>query len=527
MSFPDRPPGRRFTPAGWNGRRAARRAGTDYRWPFAPPPEPDPRAGSGPAWQAGSAPWVRSIRPLDNEQPRRWGPPRAVTLWVPVVLSFLVQVVPAVVALNRGGRTGPAFVVVLLALVGPLALIAARRFPGPVVAIATAAAVADLLFTPGSGAPYLALAFAIVSAMVRSARTWALASVATGWLLTLVGAILLGIEWHPFRIIATSLGILIVVLIGEAIRTRTQRVAQFQAALRRRREEAAQAERERIARELHDVLAHSLSQINVQAAMGLHLIDAHPEKAREALGNIKATSKTALDEVRGVLGFLRAEGSAAGTTVLDDAPTLFDYSTIPGEAGYGGDVVGVVGVAGAAGAGAASAGGRGGAVGSLGSALASASQVLGGGLTSGAPLAPQADLSRLPALVSSLSTSEFRVELHNRLDVAPPPGIQLALFRIAQESLTNVTRHAGATEARVVLEQRGDDYVLRVSDNGRGGTAPRATSGRNPGGRGLLGMKERAELLGGHLEAGPISTGGFAVVATVPRVPRAPRRSRP
>lgn len=446
----------------------------------------------------------------------RWGPPRAVTLWVPVVVAFLVQVLPAFVAFNRGGRTVEGLFVILLALVGPLALIGARRFPGPVVAVAAAAACADLLFTPGSGAPYLALAFAIVSAMVRSARNWAIGSVAVGWVVTLVGAILLGIDWHPFRIIATSLGVLLVVLVGEAIRTRSHRVAQFQAAARRRREEAAQAERERIARELHDVLAHSLSQINVQAGMGLHLIEAHPEKAREALSNIRATSKTALDEVRGVLGFLRSEGSTVGSTALDDAPTLFDYSTIPGEVGYAGD---------SADDAAAVAPPSPAAAATLSSEAAyPGSSAAAGQAESSAPLAPQADLSRLPALIASVSTSDLHVELENRLPALPPPGIQLALFRIAQESLTNVTRHSGASEARVVLEQRGDDYVLRVSDNGRGGAPHRAADSRASGGRGLLGMKERADLLGGRLEAGPLSTGGFAVVATIPRVAR---RSRP
>ncbi|WP_253259759.1 sensor histidine kinase [Subtercola boreus] len=517
MPSADRPERRRFTAAEWSRRRGVRRIRSEHRWPFSPPPEPERSVGGGPAWQPGSAPWVRSIRPSEVEVPRRWGPPRAVTLWVPVVVSLLVQGVPALMAFGRAGRPGTGLLVVFLALVGPLALIGARRFPGPVVAIATAAAAADLLFTPGSGAPYLALAFAIVSAMVRSARTWALASVTTGWILTLAGAILLGIDWHPFRIIATSLGILIVVLVGEAIRTRTHRVAQFQAAVRRRREEAAQAERERIARELHDVLAHSLSQINVQAAMGLHLIDAHPEKAREALGNIKTTSKTALDEVRGVLGFLRSEGAAAGATVLDDAPTLFDYSTIPGEAGYAGESAGAEGGARAV----AGGGAWFSAVGGVSEAPPlRESRALFPGVRSGAPLAPQADLSRLPALVSSMSTSDFRVELDNRLRDTPPPGVQLALFRIAQESLANVTRHAGASEARVVLEQQGDDYLLRVSDNGRSAVAGRQPSSRKAGGRGLLGMKERAELLGGSLEAGPLGSGGFAVVARVPRVPR-------
>ncbi|RFA20254.1 hypothetical protein B7R25_09650 [Subtercola boreus] len=269
---------------------------------------------------------------LDLDHPvTRFGPPPAVRLWLPVVISFFVQVVPAVMAFDRGDRALGGFLGVLFAVVGPLALIGARRFPGPVVAIATAVSCADLLLTPGSGAPYLALAFAILSAMVRGARNWAVASVATGWVLALVGAILLGIDWHPFRTIATSLGILLVLVIGEIIRTRAERLALFRAAMRKRREDAAQSERERIARELGDVLAHSLSLITVQAGIGLHLLDTEPEQAREALAEIRATSTTALDEVRGVLGFLRSEGGVPGSSATDAAPTLFDDSTFPGD----------------------------------------------------------------------------------------------------------------------------------------------------------------------------------------------------
>ncbi|QWT23533.1 sensor histidine kinase [Subtercola sp. PAMC28395] len=421
-----------------------------------PSPDHDPSADRTPeAWANRADAISRWERRTSADAPagNRSGPPRWARLWLPVIISFLVQVVPALVVTNRA-RLPPelALPIVALALVGPLALIGARRFPGPVVAIATAATAADLLFTPGSGAPYLALAFAVISAIVRGARRWAFASIAAGWVVVLVGSATLGVPWHPGRVLLTALGIIVVMLIGEAVRTRGERVAAFQAASRKRREDAAGAERVRIARELHDVLAHSLSQINVQAGMGLHLIDSQPEKAREALSNIKATSKTALDEVRGVLGFLRSEGNI----------------------GWG------------------------------------AEEIL-----SEAALVPQADLSRLPALVKSISTDELSVQLDNRLTSEPPPGVQLALYRIAQESLTNIVRHAGATNAEVLLVEHPADYVLAVTDNGTS-TDHRAASSVTEG-RGLLGMRERAELLGGRLDAGPATGGGFTVVATLPR----------
>ncbi|MBM7471966.1 sensor histidine kinase [Subtercola frigoramans] len=409
---------------------------------------PDPWANRGDAL----ARWERRTSG-DAAAGTRSGPPRWARLWLPVVLSFLVQVIPALVVTGRARLPiDIAVPIVALALVGPLALIGARRFPGPVVAIATAATAADLLFTPGSGAPYLALAFAVISATVRGARRWAFASIAAGWVVVLVGSATLGVPWHPGRVLLTALGIIVVMLIGEAVRTRGERVAAFQAASKKRREDAAAAERVRIARELHDVLAHSLSQINVQAGMGLHLIDSQPDKAREALGNIKATSKTALDEVRGVLGFLRSEGSV----------------------GWGAEEN-----------------------------------------PSEAALVPQADLSRLPSLVKSISTDELSVALHNRLTSEPPPGVQLALYRIAQESLTNVVRHSAATSAEVLLVEHPSDYVLAVTDNGTS-TQHRAGTPETSG-RGMLGMRERAELLGGHLDAGPTSGGGFSVVATLPR----------
>jgi signal transduction histidine kinase len=370
-----------------------------------------------------------------------WHAPAWLTLWAPVLMAFLVQV-PFAFWAARAAHLEPRdlAVTVLIAAIGPLALIGARRFPGPVMGIVAAAAALDLFVTPQGGPPYIALAFAIVSAIVRRARIWAWVSVAVGWVASLSVALAMGRDdWTPLRIAGTTLGILIVFGVGETIRGRRDQAAQFRRLAGERRQSVAQAERVRIARELHDVLAHSLSQINVQAGVGLHLMERQPEQAAAALASIKETSKTALDEVRAVLGVLRAD--------------------------EGGDP--------------------------------------------SAPLVPEPDLCRLPALVAAVPGVEVRLD--DRLaDV--PQATQLAFYRIVQESLTNITRHANARSATVRLWRAGGDYRLEVRDDGAGETAPSSESG----GRGLLGMRERAELLGGRLTAGPAEGGGFLASVTVP-----------
>jgi signal transduction histidine kinase len=384
--------------------------------------------------------------------------PRWVRLWLPVLISFLVQV-PAVVFQRplHGRWTGPALAVddpgqfagqLALALVGPLALIAARRYPGPVVAVVALAASVDLLLSAGAdGPPYIAFAFAIGSAIVRGARVWAWISIAVTWVGTIALSSFFGIEWQPWRIAGITIGILLIVGAAEGLRTRAERLAEFRRTIQTRRQSEVQAERVRIARELHDVLAHSLSQINVQASVGLHLMARQPDKAAEALASIKETSKTALDEVRSVLGVLRAEG----------------------------------------------------------------------GTDPAAPLVPEPDLTRLPGLAASVSSQGVDVTLDDRLgDV--PQATQLAIYRIVQESLTNVVRHSGASTARVELEETAGGYRVTVTDDGTGPAAGAAADGRRPpGGRGLLGMHERAELLGGTLDAGPLPGGGFRVSASIPR----------
>lgn len=364
-------------------------------------------------------------------------------LLVPVVFSLIVQLPPALYfALRPPPHVNPVTVAVLvLALLGPLALLGARRFPGPVVAAVTAAACADFLLSdPQMSVPYLALAFAIGGAVARGARIWAWISVGVGWTATLALGLALGYDWHPARIAVTTLGILIVFGLGEGLRTREENYEKYRRAVAQRRQTEVQAERVRIARELHDVLAHSLSQINVQASVGLHLMQKQPEKAAEALASIKDTSKTALDEVRSVLGVLRAEN----------------------------------------------------------------------GQDPDAPLVPEPDLSRLAGLAASVTSQGVEVTLDNELEDAPK-AVQLAVYRIVQESLTNVVRHAKATKAVVTVSADGHDVVVAVADNGTG----IAESGVDSG-RGLLGMRERAELLGGTLDTANGAAGGLVVTARIP-----------
>lgn len=405
-----------------------------------------PGSGPHPGWRHGGewhgAEWHGGEW---HGPPPEWIAPRWVTLWLPVIVSFFVQVGAAFWTIRTTDLLPRETAVLLaLAVVGPLALTAARRFPGPVVAIVAVAAGLDLFVNAHNGPPYIALAFAIVSAIVRGARVWAWASVGACWIAGVIVAIALSREdWTPGRIAATTLGILIVFGIGEGIRGRRDRAAEYRRLRSQREQSEVQAERVRIARELHDVLAHSLSQINVQAGVGLHLMDRQPDKAAEALASIKETSKTALDEVRAVLGALRSDGSAD------------------------------------------------------------------------APLVPEPGLDRLPSLVAGIRGVE--VSLDMALEQVPKP-VQLALFRIAQESLTNVTRHASARHASVRLWAEDDAYRIEITDDGAGPTALASETG----GRGLLGMRERAELLGGHLSAGPARAetaqgGGFRVSATIPR----------
>lgn len=252
--------------------------------------------------------------PLSIEQPEPGAAPRfrmppSVRLWLPVVLSFVVQGIGTlgILAWTRQPLDLSWLAALAIAVAGPLALIAARRLPGPVALATVAAAVADLVIAPAPQPLPLAMIFGVSFAIVRGRRIWAYASLVVGW----SAALLLGsfgqLDWHPGRVVGTTLALVFLVAVSEGIRLRRERGIERRRLAHERRVSAEQEERVRIARELHDVIAHSLSQISVQAGVGLHLMDSQPEQAREALTNIRATSTSALDEVRDVLGLLRGD----------------------------------------------------------------------------------------------------------------------------------------------------------------------------------------------------------------------------
>src|SRR6187431_1185944 len=259
----------------------------------------------------------------------RFGPPPAVTLFVPVVIALVIQV-PATIAVSLWQDVPPpwAGLSVALAAASALALLAARRWPGPTVAVVAALTTLDLFVPPDAGPAFIALAFAIVGAIVRGARVWALLSVGLAWLTAVVASGLIGASWNPFRVAIATLALAICVGIGEGIRARLEHGRERRAQLAERRTASEQQERTRIARELHDVLAHSLSQIAVQSGVGLHLFDKEPERAREALTNIRTLSATGLDEVRGVLSFLRGDEAAPRTAPLSPQPQLADLAPL-------------------------------------------------------------------------------------------------------------------------------------------------------------------------------------------------------
>lgn len=347
--------------------------------------------------------------------------------------------------LLRGDIPGPEgeFVVALLFAVGSAAvLLAARAAPGPVVAGITLLSTLDIAVSDDDvRLPALAVAVAVVSAVVRDARAWALVSVVAALLAVVLLSPVIDdpptvgqIAWTVV-LLAAAFGA------GELLRTARERRTRDAEAEERRQGTAMRTERERLARELHDVLAHSLSQISVQAGVGLHLSDPDkPEalaRAREALANVREVSGAALADVRGVIGALRAPGDA--------------------------------------------------------------------------PLTPDNDLSRIPDLLRVVRDAGIQPTLDLDATDDVPRSVQAAAYRIVQEALTNVARHARARSVAVRISAVARVLTIDVVDDGVGaGATPRT------GGLGLAGMSERAQLAGGSLSAGPRAGGGWAVRAVLP-----------
>jgi signal transduction histidine kinase len=270
---------------------------------------------------------------------------------------------------------------------------------------------------------------------------------------------------------------------------------------------AVAEERLRIARELHDVVAHSMSVIAVQAGYGQYVIDNSPSDARDALGAIQATSRDALEEMRRMLGVLRQQDAEAGSTGPE--PGSGNASPLAGILGFmpPGN--------------------------SPQSVAASASAAPGPPVarspvgSSAAPLAPAPGLGDLDRLVQRTSGAGVRVTLRRSGHIrAVPAGIDLSAYRIIQEALTNVVKHAGADARCEVSVGYGDDAIeVRVTDDGGqslvlaptgAARAPAGATRAPSSGHGLIGMRERVNLCGGEFSAGPLESGGFQVAAILP-----------
>jgi signal transduction histidine kinase len=376
-------------------------------------------------------------------------------------------------------------------------------------------------------------------------------------------------EGAPSELVPVGLASVIAWMTGYSVRQRRLYVVRLQ---QQAASSAVADERLRIARELHDVVAHSMSVIAVQAGYGQYVIDDSPDGAREALGAIQATSREALDEMRRMLGVLRqqdvtpVQGQADAWRVSGGA----EHRPATGAAGWpaagarfdGPDAVAASGdgVLADAATGGSGGGGSGGADDASARPLA--------GVTPGydrggsAPLAPAPGLANLDRLIKRTCGAGVRVSLEVYGNARPmPAGLDLSAYRIVQEALTNVVKHAGSG-ARCTVHLGYDEGVLaiRVTDDGGRSTLPRygglspagpqrqagpaaddelpVAVGANPtrtvsgwrvpseppasAGHGIIGMRERAHLCGGKFSARPLAEGGFQVTASLP-LPAMPR----
>jgi signal transduction histidine kinase len=280
----------------------------------------------------------------------------------------------------------------------------------------------------------------------------------------------------------TALWLLIPILVvGNAMHIWRRKAGDSQARLARLQAEheaatrqALELERARIAGELHDVVTHNVSVMIVQAGAARQVLAAAPDQARSAMLAVEASGRAAMTELRHLLGLLGPPGAADNGLPAGDLPA----GGLPSD-GLPGD------------------------------------GLPAGGARASQDLRPQPGLRQLRPLVDRVAAAGLPVQLHVG-DVPPgiPPGPDLAAFRVVQEALTNVIKHAGKPRTSVSVDYRDGDLFVAVADAGRPTVAVGPTL---PGtGRGLLGLRERMALYGGELAAGPGPDGGWLVRARIP-----------
>ena len=347
--------------------------------------------------------------------------------------------------------SGNVAVVTVCAMAAVLPLVARRRAPLAVTAVVAAGVVGQTAATTDLAPATFASFVATMICVYTLTRLGSPAVIAAGLLVVAVAvgvtAVLQArtVPMEPFEVVYPLVYFGLAGGLGALVRQRAlrltaveDRAAALEQELAREAELATAQERARIARELHDVVAHGLSLMVVQAEAAEELLAHSPEVAVQPMRRVQDTGRQALGEMRRLLGVLRAADPGPETT------------------------------------------------------------------------APQPSLTRVPELVRDATEAGLAVDVV--VDGEPaelPLGLELTAYRIVQEALTNTRRHAGASRARVRLTYSADALCLEVTDDGRQPPGTRE-------GHGLIGMRERAALYGGSLDAGPGPDGGFRVAAVLP-----------
>ena len=347
-----------------------------------------------------------------------------------------------------GLRTPDALSLLLMTLAAA-ALVLRRRAPITVLAVTGGLSLVEF----ATGDPRAPVAMAAVVALYTVAST---TDRSTTWrigLLTvtvLTGSAMLAgpLPWYSQENLAIFAWTGIGATAGDAVRSRRAVVTAIreraERAERTREEEARRRvaeERLRIARDLHDVVAHHIALVNVQAGVAAHVMDKRPDQAKEALAHVREASRSALDELRATVGLLRQSGDPE------------------------------------------------------------------------APTEPAPGLDRLDDLAGTFRNAGLRVDVARAdQDTTLPAAVDLAAYRVIQEALTNVQKHAGSgARAEVSVVRVGPNIEVTVLDDGSG-----QDDGTAGGGHGLLGMRERVSALRGTLTTGPRYGGGFRVHAILP-----------
>ncbi|HEY7359520.1 MAG TPA: sensor histidine kinase [Streptosporangiaceae bacterium] len=389
--------------------------------------------------------------------------PKLVDGGLAVALAFLGTASAAAMVFRPGS---PAVGLGRLAAI-PLALLLAvpvvfrRSHPAGAFAAAIVIGALQVLLDVRPNATDLAIVILLYTLAAYTPRRISI----TGLAICLIGSAAAVARWMPDQLSvldAVAVGSimfagpsLIAWVFGDSMRYRRayytsleDRAARLEAERDAQAQIAAATERARIARELHDVVAHNVSVMVVQADGASYALGSDPDRARQALAAISATGRQALTEMRRMLGVLRR----------DEDGTEPERAPLPG-------------------------------IGQLGELL---------------------EQARATGLAASFTVEGVPQPL--------PDGAALAAYRIVQESLTNTRKHGGPrATAQVTLRYLEDALLLRITDDGRGGTA--ASDGA---GHGLTGMRERVAIYGGWVQAGPRPAGGYQVTARLPLTPAPP-----